>query len=345
MCNKTLITPPRSQNNVKRILFVDVAKAICIVLVVIGHYIPDNSPDWYVAVHDIIYTFHMPLFMFASGYVYIATVKDIPYGQFILKKLKRLMVPYFTTSIIVIYIKILTEGSMSVDNPVTAVSYLRMFYYPEAGYFLWFIWALWWMFVIIPLFRTRNARLILFFISLVLHYAPLPLTDVFCLAQFKNMLVFFMLGVIAFEYVKLHSFIKDFNIKQSVVIVSLFVVCQYIRFSVEEQGIITSIIDVLLPYLGILFIVEISKTWCHVAKLDKKSTIMLVAASSYVIYLLHTTFEGFTKAVFRKLPLDTDLWYIFSAEAIVVIAVGVIGPMLCFKVFKKYKLTRRMFGM
>lgn len=340
-----LITPPELQNKVNRIFFIDVAKAICIVLVVVGHYVPDNSPDWYVTVHDIIYTFHMPLFMFASGYVYIATIKDIPYGQFILKKIKRLMVPYFATSIIVISIKILMEGSMSVDNPVTADSYLRMFYYPEAGYFLWFIWALWWMFVIIPLFKTRKARFVLFFISLVLHYMPLPLTDLFCIEQFKKMLVFFMFGIIAFEHIRLHSFIKDFKVKQSVIISVLFAVCQYIQFGMEKQGAITSIMNFLLPYLGILFVVEISKMWCRVFTLDKKSAVMSVAASSYIIYLFHTTFEGFTKAVFRKLPLDTDLWYIFLVEAVAVITVGVIGPMLCFKIFKKYRLTKFLFGM
>lgn len=345
MCNKTLITPPENPNKVKRILFVDVAKAICIILVVIGHYIPDNSPNWYVAIHDIIYTFHMPLFMFASGYVYIATVKDIPYGRFILKKVRRLMVPYFTTSIIVISIKILTEGSMSVDNPVTAASYLRMFYYPEAGYFLWFIWALWWMFVIIPLFRTKSARLALFFIGLALHYTPLPLTDIFCLAQFKNMLVFFMLGVIAFDHARLHSFIKDFNVKQSVVIAAMFVVCQYIRFGVEEQGTITSVINILLPYLGILFIIEISKMWCQVAMLNKKSTILLVSTSSYIIYLFHTTFEGFAKAVCKKLPFDSDLWYVFVPEALAVITCGVVVPIILFKVFKRYKVTKVLFGL
>lgn len=56
-----------------RIIALDIAKAICIILVVMGHYVPDNSPAWYVLVHDVIYTFHMPLFMFVSGYVYIAT--------------------------------------------------------------------------------------------------------------------------------------------------------------------------------------------------------------------------------------------------------------------------------
>lgn len=287
----------------------------------------------------------MPLFMFASGYVYIATVKDIPYGRFILKKVRRLMVPYFTTSIIVISIKILTEGSMSIDNPVTATSYLRMFYYPEAGYFLWFIWALWWMFVIIPLFRTRRARFTLFFIGLILHYTPLPLTDIFCLAQFKNMLVFFMLGVIAFEHVRLHSFTKDFNVKQSVIIAALFVVCQYIRFGAYEYGTITSVINILLPYLGIIFIIEISKLWCHVAMLNKKSTILLVSASSYIIYLFHTTFEGFAKAVCRKLPLNSDLWYVFVPEALAVITCGVVLPIILFKVFKRYKVTKLLFGL
>ena len=34
--------------------------------------------------------------------------------------------------------------------------------------------------------------------------------------------------------------------------------------------------------------------------------------------LFHTTFEGFAKAVFRKLPLDGDLRYVFVPEALVV---------------------------
>lgn len=74
-----------------RIIFLDIAKAICIILVVVGHYMPDNSPMWYVMLNKVIYTFHMPLFMFVSGYVYIATKKDISYGSFLMKKVKRLM--------------------------------------------------------------------------------------------------------------------------------------------------------------------------------------------------------------------------------------------------------------
>ena len=40
-----------------RSIFIDISKAICIVLVVIGHFHPPFSPEWYVALVKIIYTF------------------------------------------------------------------------------------------------------------------------------------------------------------------------------------------------------------------------------------------------------------------------------------------------
>lgn len=160
-----------------RLISFDIAKALCIILVVIGHYIPDNSPQWYVNLRTWIYSFHMPLFMFASGYIYMAFKKDEPYWTFVTKKIRRLMIPYFVVSVIIITIKFLTQSSMYVENPVTAMSYLRIFYLPEAGYFLWFIWALFTMFLIVPLFKTKVSRIILFIISIVLHYLSLGTTD------------------------------------------------------------------------------------------------------------------------------------------------------------------------
>lgn len=192
----------------QRLISFDIAKAICIILVVIGHYVPDYSPQWYVGVHDVIYTFHMPLFMFASGFIYMATKKDITYRDFLLKKVKRLMVPYFSVSAIVITIKLLTEGHAYVENPVTWMSYVKMLYLPEAGYFLWFIWALWWMFVISPLFKTKQMRLGLLVPAIVLHYIPNFLPDVFCLRQFQGMLVYFMFGVICCDWKQQISFVS-----------------------------------------------------------------------------------------------------------------------------------------
>lgn len=59
----------------QRIISLDIAKAICIVLVVIGHCLPENAPNWYQQIVDFIYKFHMPLFMFASGYIIYGNIE------------------------------------------------------------------------------------------------------------------------------------------------------------------------------------------------------------------------------------------------------------------------------
>lgn len=208
-----------------RLLNYDIAKAICIILVVIGHYIPDNAPEWYVMNREFIYSFHMPLFMFASGFIYIAFKKEESYGHFLMKKVKRLMIPYLVTSVLIVTIKLLTEGSAYVENPVTVLSYIKVLYSPEAGYFLWFIWSLWWMFVIVPVFRTKRSRLIGFVIALALHYSPITFTQIFCLEQMRQMMVFFMLGVVAYDLKKLYiSYAK----KLAIPIVLLFAGSEYI---------------------------------------------------------------------------------------------------------------------
>lgn len=218
-----------------RIVYIDIAKAICIILVVIGHYSPDGCPEWWMAVHDFIYTFHMPLFMFASGFVYIATKRDgEKYGEFIMKKIKRLMIPYFVVSAIVIAIKLLTEGHAYVENPKTIMSFVKMFYYPEAGYFLWFIWALWWMFVIVPVFKTKQQRLVLFAISILLHYVPFATTEVFCISQFKNMLMFFMLGVVVYDW---KGYLSAFDRVQKVAYLIAFAIAYVISVAPVWGGI------------------------------------------------------------------------------------------------------------
>lgn len=183
-----------------RILFIDIAKAIAIVLVVIGHYIPDNYPHWYGEMREIIYGFHMPLFMFASGFIYIATVKEQSYHSFIWRKVKRLLVPYLVVSVLVISIKLLTQGFLYVENPVTVMSYAKILYLPEAGYFTWFIWALWWMFVIIPFWRTKYQRLFLLLMAVLLYFIPFQLPEMFCLKEFKGMLIYFCLGCVVWDY-------------------------------------------------------------------------------------------------------------------------------------------------
>lgn len=334
----------------ERLLHFDIAKALCIILVAIGHYVPDGMPEWYKMLHDWIYTFHMPLFMYASGYIYIAFKKEEPYGQFIWKKVKRLMVPYFSTSAIVITIKLLTQRGMYVENPVTALSYLKMFYSPEAGYFLWFIWALFLMFCIAPLFKDKMARTGLFVFAVLWHYMhPVALTEVFCISQASNMLMWFMLGVVCFDWKDTFKGIVD---KQYVPVIAKSAVCVgFVGCSLlmcnSTMGGGNLLSNSLMPWLGIGTVMVVSTWLSGFAEKKWIQPLMMVGASSYIVYLFHTTFMGFAKSFVHKVPMmngESDL--MFVAGVVIVVSAGVVCPVLLHKyVLNRWNVTKVLFGL
>lgn len=329
-------------NAKNRILYIDFAKAIAIVLVVIGHYWPDDHPIWYGEMREVIYGFHMPLFMFASGFVYTATVRKEPYAAFIARKVKRLMVPYFVVSVIIITIKLLTGGSAYVENPVTAMSYVRIFYLPEAGYFTWFIWALWWIFVIVPFFNDKRKRVVLLICAIVLHYFPVSFPNEFCLSLFKEFLLYFCLGCSIRDYKSRLCRLKGIPIYVYFII---FVVVNYLKHVSAFTYLGGA--KIIVPLIGIAFMISLCQ-WIEKYQFNlTKRSLMLIASSSYIIYLLHTTFEGFAKAVIHKIPVLIDAqndWY-FSLEALIVISCGVIAPILLdIYVLRRYKVTKVLFG-
>ena len=72
--------------------YVDIARGIAIILVVIGHGISEYETG-FTALEKIIYSFHMPLFFVISGLVF--RVKDgVTLGAFAKKRAKGLMLPY-----------------------------------------------------------------------------------------------------------------------------------------------------------------------------------------------------------------------------------------------------------
>lgn len=77
----------------KRLPWLDVGKGLGMVLVMLGH---SDIPD---PIKTYIYTFHMPLFFFLSGYLF--SIKKYPkVTGFLLKRLKTLILPYLCFSIV-----------------------------------------------------------------------------------------------------------------------------------------------------------------------------------------------------------------------------------------------------
>lgn len=328
-----------------RITYFDLAKAICIILVALGHYVPEGAPMWYESLHDWIYLFHMPLFMFASGYIYNAFKREESYSSFIWKKVKRLMVPYFVVSALIITIKLVSQKGMYVENPVSWFSYAKIFYLPEAGYFLWFIWALFLIFCIVPFFKTSSSRLYLFAVALLWHYwHPLTLPSVFCIKQAAGMLVWFMTGVVFCDQKHLWSDYVSMKAHRAMIVTLclLFAIGSFLFF----RGVISRS-NVLMPWLGIGAVMIFSSWLSRFAASRWMQPLLLVGNASYIVYLFHTTFMGFAKSFVHKMPAmngGDDL--MFCLGTLIVVMAGVAIPVLLYKyVLGKTRITKVAFGL
>ena len=81
------------KNKSERVEWIDCAKGIGIILVIMGHSIcPDTLLYW-------LYTFHMPLFFFLSGLTFNFD-KYYEFKSFAINKIKSLLIPYALLSLI-----------------------------------------------------------------------------------------------------------------------------------------------------------------------------------------------------------------------------------------------------
>jgi fucose 4-O-acetylase-like acetyltransferase len=122
------MTKPRDKS-------IDALKGLAITLVVIGHAIQKNIQDPnnnYV--YQLIYSFHMPLFMFLSGYTTIISGQIIEW-QMINKRARTLVVPFISWFILDSLFKMATTKQTSFLYHCR-----RLVESPDYG--LWFLWTL-----------------------------------------------------------------------------------------------------------------------------------------------------------------------------------------------------------
>ena len=74
----------------KRIEWIDIAKGMTILLVIVGHTVTNGT-----VVRDAIFSFHMPLFFILAGY----TFREKDWKALLCASVKRLLIPYFLISL------------------------------------------------------------------------------------------------------------------------------------------------------------------------------------------------------------------------------------------------------
>lgn len=152
-----------------RQLDVDAARGIAIILVVIGHVVArDNPPgnEWYAVLKEVIYRFHMPLFMVLAGISFALSLPAFAnwrsIAEYSRRKLGRLIVPYLFFGLLILGGKLLASRFVHVDNipQGSADDVLALIVHPStsAAGFLWFIYVLGLYFVALPGLLQLSSR-------------------------------------------------------------------------------------------------------------------------------------------------------------------------------------------
>jgi len=153
-----------------RIEWLDIAKGIGIIFVIFAH-VTTISP----ALLNYIYSFHMPLFFFISGYLF-SNAKYKTLKSFAKKKAQTLIVPYFIFSIISFIYWALIQIRMGDDtrHPSVLLNFFGIFYsnpsYHSMSYNvpLWFLTCLFSTEMIFFLLKKRIEKKLYLILSLVL---------------------------------------------------------------------------------------------------------------------------------------------------------------------------------
>lgn len=132
-----------------RIAWIDMAKGYGMLAVIIAHICSGPLHEW-------IYTFHMPLFFFLSGYVF--NNKD-NFDVFIKKKAKSLLIPYFSLGVPMVAFKILFSLYQNAFNIDSTIELVKNFVLQKRQWTLWYIACLFFLniiFYLITKFAKKN---------------------------------------------------------------------------------------------------------------------------------------------------------------------------------------------
>lgn len=210
-----------------RIGWLATLQGFSMLLVVLGHVtlsdvFQDPAHPVAAALERIIYTFHMPLFIFISGWLFCLTCldKDISYKDAMHKKFVRLGIPFLAFTVITMLIKLCL--SHFVKRPVDMNELIDTFILFRSNPLgeMWFIIVLLILMLCFPVYKwlIRNNSLIWGLCASLLLFIVVP-DDIsyFNLSKAVRLMVYFIMGIICCRY----KIVEKYGSRWYTVIISL----------------------------------------------------------------------------------------------------------------------------
>lgn len=248
-----------------RVSFITLLQAVGIILVIVGHatrifyypggwyyHLPDVQSDLFNTLTRVIYTFHMPLFVFLSGYLCERTLsKNSSIKKFIIKRFKRLFIPYWVWGLL---------------YSVPIWIYLK---FPDANYktfaigkvmgHLWFLPLLLEVTLIYLILRllSRKFNFIILIGLISLQFLNFERYDCFAIFRIPEFLTYYFIGAKFFEIENIKIFSNRTLINLTTLITTCgFIIIEYLLYNSAFKGMLRLI---LAGILGVISLVLLSK--------------------------------------------------------------------------------------
>lgn len=180
-----------------------ILRGIATVLVVLGHSIPisiiRDKGSIYEIIFDFIYSFHMPIFFFMSGffaYKIITLRNKKEKNDFLKEKFIRLLIPYITLTSVSIILKLMLSSLVKRKINFNTLL-IDIFIYPWNNPLkaLWFLYTLFIIYLIVIAFKKVDIKLMLV-ITFIINLIRVEFTNnIFDINGILKYLFYFYLGM------------------------------------------------------------------------------------------------------------------------------------------------------
>lgn len=323
--------------------WVDYTKVVACLLVLTGHFFQSMVEagimnksigyQWYI---QTIYLFHVPLFLFCSGYLYQKTANVRSFTEWkrnVRKKAIALGVPYFVFLSLSWVAKV--AFSSNVNTEVGGGYLYTLFIHPIGAY--WYLYFLFFMFVITPTLvedhskKGQISRGVILLCALVFKVLAISgiVHSYFLYTLFSNE-IWFVGGMYVFIHRK--YFMQKINYKISWLLISMFVAGSVV---IDIFDIKNSWIDFVIGTLAVLSIVAL--IYLVEDKVQDSRMLAVLSGYTFPIYLMHTLAAAPVRIILLKMGIENVVMHgVFGLLA------SVILPIIAAMIMKKISILEAM---
>ena len=294
---------------------IDLIKGLLIILVITGHILKGSLSDS--IVRNTIYSFHMPLFIGISGYLFnINKIKSYNLITIIKKYLFRVIVPWAIAVFVYIIIREKPQDLLKFINSI-GKSFLFPFYH------LWYVpgflayVVLTWLMNKIKL-SERSCVIIALFISItfkILASYPQIYEDFENIKKFIKFInhtfrlyfyIFFIIGVYFREKIW-----KNINIYEIITLCILFIISFYLFYYPNK------IFSLFHFYVFNIFLLQIIIRLVQLKRLPEVKWVESLGINSLGIYLWHMVPILYCKYLIKK--ENVEIYYLFCSVSVILL--------------------------